>query len=114
MTYKPTAKARKSVEEAAARGVTQDCIADCLGIHRDTMVKHYGEVWKKGYGEAVDAAAGILYQKVLDGENEMVKFFLKTRANYSETNKTIVAGDADNPLEQKWTVEFINATPKAE
>jgi len=83
--YEPNEKHRKIVDDLSRCGVPQSVIAASIGVAEMTLTKYYGEVLREGMAAAVTGAAKSLYQKVMNGDNASLFFYLKTRAGYKET-----------------------------
>lgn len=83
--YYPNDKHQKMVDDLSRCGVPQHIIADSIGISENTMIKYYGDLLREGQAAAVTGAAKSLYQKVMNGDNASLFFYLKTRAGYKET-----------------------------
>lgn len=86
MTHTPLEEHKEVVKNLAAHGVPQEIIADSLGIHDETFRKYYMEEWREGRSKAVIGGAKKLYEKVLEGDNASLFFYLKTQGGYRETN----------------------------
>ena len=110
----PTEEKRKLVKTLAAVGITYEDIAAKLDISSDTLVKHYKTELTDG---RVDANANIgqkLYQQASGGNTQAQIFWLKTRANWSETNKHEITGANGSSIPLSVAVEFVNAEPRDE
>lgn len=84
--YFTNEKHKQTVLELAKHGIPQDIISDSIGISTDTMIKYYGDVWREGRAHAITGAGKKLYEKVKEGDNASLFFYLKTQAGYKETN----------------------------
>lgn len=80
------------VEALAARGLTQEQIADCLGIHISTLCDkknefvEFAEAIKRGQSKGVSLVANALYESAKNGNTTAQIFFLKCRAHWKETH----------------------------
>lgn len=95
MPRKPTTLTddQKAQVEALAAYLTQEQIADYLGVTRQTFLAimerdpsvslHY----KKGKANAISSVANGLLQKARDGDTASAIFYLKTQAGWRETQK---------------------------
>lgn len=83
----------KQVEKLAGFGLTQDQIADWFGASERTLRNRLSEdaslvaAYKKGRAVALATAAGKLWEKVMQGDNASVFFYLKTQGGWSETQR---------------------------
>lgn len=79
--------------EALAAYLTQEQIADFLGMGRTTFNERLdsderlSEHYKKGKAKAVGKAASKLMEAVNDGNLTAIIFFLKTQGGWRETSK---------------------------
>jgi transcriptional regulator with XRE-family HTH domain len=84
--------------EALAQYLTQDQIADYLGISRPTLAAIFerdeeaGLRYKKGKARAIGVIASNLMNKARDGDIACMIFFLKTQAGWRETNRHEITG----------------------
>lgn len=85
--------------EALAAYLSQDQIADYLGIARTTfaaMMEREPEIsvrYKRGKAAAISSVATGLLQKARDGDTASAIFYLKTQAGWRETDKTEHVGE---------------------
>lgn len=100
---------QKAEVETLAAVLTQEQIADYLGISRRTfndILERDEEVfaqYKKGKAKSVGAVAQSLVQKALAGDTASAIFFLKTQAGWKETQRVEGAGDSgEHILAYKW------------
>ena len=93
--YQPTDKDRGRVEAMAAYGIPQEQIGRVLGVSHVTLRKYYEEELETAETNANAAVAGKLYAACMVEEapgkpdprhNAARMFWLKTRANWRETN----------------------------
>lgn len=95
---------QKAQVEALAAYLTQEQIADYLGVSRQTFIAimdrdpsvslHY----KRGKANAISAVANGLLQKAREGDNTAAIFYLKTQAGWRETQKLEHSGPDGIPL----------------
>ena len=110
MTYKITPEVLEKAEAAAARGLTSEQIAECLGISKATLQRRnkdsepFADAIKKGRAEGIRQVANSLFEQAIAGNTAAAIFFLKTRAGWSEKaeGKTI-----SNNLEQLYTAAVL-------
>jgi hypothetical protein len=95
----------EQVEKLAGYGLTQDQIADWFGASERTLRNRLSDdpalvaAYKKGRARALATAAGKLWDKVMQGDNASVFFYLKTQGGWSETQKMEHSGPAGGPME---------------
>ena len=87
------------VESLASRGLTQQQIADALGISRTTLYgrikesEQFEQAIKKGQAKGVASVSNKLYESAMRGEAWAVCFFLKTKGGFKETQKVEMTAD---------------------
>lgn len=95
---------QKAEVQTLAAVLTQEQIADYLGISRSTfyqILERDEEVsaqYKKGKAKAVGSVAQSLVQKALAGDTASAIFFLKTQAGWKEVQKVEGAGSGGEIL----------------
>lgn len=77
--YVPTEKDRTVVEIMAAGGMTQENIALALGIHYQTLTKHYKDELTISKFKWQAEVLGALRKKILAGDTASIIYFLKTQ-----------------------------------
>ena len=96
------ADTQKQVYELSKVGTRYEDIATMLSISADTLTKYYPEELKKGRIEANAVIAGTLYEKAKSGDTTSMIFWLKSRAQWKETQKHEHGGDPDGePIQVK-------------
>jgi hypothetical protein len=83
-TYVPTDEARKMVDAMAAYGIPQPQIAAVLGIHQETLRKHFRKELDTAYIKANSSVAQYLFENAKSGNVTAQIFWLKTRAGWKE------------------------------
>ena len=91
----PNDDTRKQVYELSRVGTRYEDIAEVISISDETLVKHYKKELKLGRIEANAAVAGTLFEKAKNGDTSSMIFWLKSRAQWKETQKHEHAGDPD-------------------
>jgi len=91
----PDSDTRKQVYELSKVGTRYEDIATMLSISADTLTKYYPEELKRGRIEANSVIAGTLYEKAKAGDTTSMIFWLKSRAQWKETQKHEHGGDPD-------------------
>tara|TARA_R100001244_G_scaffold102971_3_gene76659 strand:- start:194 stop:529 length:336 start_codon:yes stop_codon:yes gene_type:complete len=66
-------------------GTPQEVIGDVLGIHRETVAKHYRRELDLSAAEANAEVANSLYQNAVNGNVTAQIFWCKTRLGWKET-----------------------------
>jgi uncharacterized protein YjcR len=88
----PDDNTRLLVKTLAAVGTRYVDIAHKLGINDETLRKHYRQDLEDGRIDANSQVASTLFQKAKQGNMTAAIFWLKTRANWKETNVTEFSG----------------------
>lgn len=104
--HKPTAKDRATVELMAGHGITQDEIANSLGITRQTLAQHYRKELDAGVTKANEAVAKSLYDKATGEGSSAVTaaiFWLKCRAGWKEPKQVELTGKDGAPIDMQVT-----------
>lgn len=110
--HKPSKKQRELVNSLATAGLGQNMIAKVIGIDRTTMTHYYRKELNVGIANVVMEMGNVLADKARKGDTASLIFFLKTKGRWSETVKQEISGVNGGAIENKWSVEFINATAK--
>jgi hypothetical protein len=93
---------RNQVYELSRVGTRYEDIATLLSISADTLTKYYKEELQKGRIEANAVIANTLYEKAKGGDTTSMIFWLKSRAQWKETQKHEHGGDPDGaPVQVK-------------
>lgn len=104
------------VEQMSAVGIPQESI--CLvirdGIDDKTLRKHFRRELDTAAVKANAKVGGTLFNKAMAGDTTAAIFWAKTRMGWKEKQHHEHSGPDGDPIENKWTVEFINATPRGE
>ncbi len=94
----PTDEERKTVERAAAVGLTAQQIAKLIGRAESSTWEYFGEILSRAGMQANANVAGALYKAAMSGNVTAQIFWCKTRLRWTETEKVEHSGN-------------INATP---
>jgi hypothetical protein len=95
--------APEKVEALAQRGLTEEEIAQCLGIATSTLYekKHeyveFSEAIKRGKAKGIEQIANKLFEKAKTGQGWAVCFYLKTRGGWNERQE--ITHDFKNPVQ---------------
>ena len=95
---------RKTVYELSSVGTTYEDIAKVIGISHDTLTKYYRPELDRGRIDANAIIAGTLFKQAQEGNTSAAIFWLKTRAQWKETQKHELNGD---PNGEPVTVKVI-------
>jgi hypothetical protein len=98
----PTEETRKLVRSLSAVGIRYVDIASKLEISDDTLVKHYKKDLEDGRIDANASIGQTLFQQAKNGNTAAAIFWLKTRAQWKETNALEIGGMDGAPLVVKW------------
>lgn len=100
-----------------AVGIPQEQIAACVtdnGIAVETLQKHFAHEIKTSAIIANAKIGGAAYNRAINGDSQMIKWWTATRMGWSEKQSLEVTGKDGEPIQNHWTVEFVNATPEGE
>jgi hypothetical protein len=119
--HKPDKKSRDIVLKLARIGTPQEVIGDVLGIHRETVAKHYRKELDLSVAEANAEVANSLYQNAVNGNVTAQIFWCKTRLGWKETSvleqKQEFAILIDRPeeelTEEEWLEQSLGSRSKA-
>lgn len=90
------------VERLASRGLTQQQIADCLGISQKTIERRakesveFVEAIKRGQARGIATITNALFEQSLAGNVAAGIFYLKNRAFWTDRQQLL--GDDEKPL----------------
>ncbi len=85
--HEPSDTTREMVLGMVRVGVNQEYIAKALGIHHNTLRKHYKEELDTGKITANAEICNALFKSALDGNTAAQIFWMKTQAGWRETNR---------------------------
>jgi AraC-like DNA-binding protein len=89
--YAPEQAHRNLVKAMVACGATDGLIARLLHMDRRTLQRHFRAELKHGRAEVIAHMGATVVQKALNGDNDMLKFYLRTQAGWRD------AGNLDTP-----------------
>lgn len=88
----------EKVEQLAAQGLTQQQIADCLGISDRTLYERkrtsaeVAEAIKRGQAKGVAVVTNKLFEAARGGQPWAICFYMKTRGGWSEKQQVEHSG----------------------
>ena len=82
--FEPTDEQRKLVRDLSAYGIPQEDIARFLGIHHNTLRKHFRDELDKAEIEANSKVAASLFNAAINGNMTAAIFWAKTRMRWKE------------------------------
>lgn len=105
--HKPSEETKKMVKTLSAVGIRYEDIAAKLEITDDTLRKHYRKELDEGRVEANAAIGQTLFQQAKNGNTTAAIFWLKTRAQWRETDRLEVTGADGSAIQTvvKWAAE---------
>jgi predicted transcriptional regulator len=98
----------KQVEGLASRGLTEQQIADSLGVSSDTIGRRkkkyadFAEAIKRGHAKGVGKIANALFEQAMSGQVAAAIFYMKNRANW--TDKQQHTGPGGGPIKVESTL----------
>lgn len=98
----PTEESRKLVRSLSAVGIRYVDIASKLDITDDTLVKHYKKDLEDGRIDANASIGQTLFQQAKSGNTSAAIFWLKTRAQWKETNALEISGAEGGAIKVQW------------
>ena len=85
--YTTTDHDRQQVEQMAALGIRNEDIALVMGVHRNTISRHYKKELRRAATQANAVIAKTLFNMARTGKNTAATiFWLKCRANWREVD----------------------------
>ena len=97
--YKPTDLQRKTVSYLSIAGATLDKIAECIGIDRGTLSKHFAKEISIGKMEVTGRCIGKLVELIDAGNLGAICFYLKTQCGWKETTVNEHTGANGGPIQ---------------
>jgi len=106
--HEPTDRDRRTVESMAAYGIPQADIAAVIGVSDRTLRKYYAAELATATAKANAKVAETLYRKATDQELSgpsvtAAIFWLKTRAQWRETDRHEITGPDGGPIQTEDT-----------
>lgn len=85
MTHWPGEDTRRQVTQLAGLGWTLEEIADFMGLHYQTVDKHYKEEIRKGRNSTYHVATAKLYEKIKQGDYKAITFWLRVQRGWKDS-----------------------------
>jgi len=86
-----------------AYGINHDQIAAIIGVSDETLRKYYRDALDYGKSKAVERVANSLFDTAVSGDVQAQKFFLSSRAGWSEKQTHEVSGKDGEALKVEHT-----------
>lgn len=109
----------QKVEQYSALGLSQEHIAQCLGISERTLrnrkkeSSEFAEAIKRGKAKGIALVTSKLMEQVKEGNTTAMIFFLKTQAGWKEARAVELTGRDGAPIETKTQVVELTNGQKA-
>src|SRR5215216_4237130 len=102
-SFRPSDEQRRMVEAMTGYGIPQQDIARVIGIHEESLRKHFRQELDTGVAKANARVAEFLFEQATgqrgEGSVTAAIFWLKTRARWKETIATEHSGPDGRPIE---------------
>jgi transposase-like protein len=109
--HKPTEEMRKIVERCCGSNWSHNDIARLVGISDETLRKYYRDELDSGRQKCLARVEMAVYQVASDPDHRdfaaMAKFFLKSKANWTETNRVEHTGADGQPIQAQVAVSNV-------
>lgn len=112
--HEPTPAQRQLVQLHATIGTTQETIASILGIDPKTLRLHYREELDHASAQANATIGGALFNKAKSGDTTAMIFWMKTRAQWRETQVVDNTSSDGSMTPQPTIIEFVAPQVKAD
>jgi len=89
LEHTPTHDTRLLVASRKARGCTDTEIAEYFEINEATLAKHYAHELKTGKSLFVDEVFGSMRQKIAEGSERLMMFYMTHQAGWRSADKQI-------------------------
>lgn len=107
------------VEQYAALGLSQEQIAQCLGIsprllyYKKKQSAEFAEAIKRGKAKGIAVVTSKLMEQVKAGNVTAMIFFLKSQAGWKEAKSVELTGKDGAPIEMRSEVVELTQSQKA-
>ena len=112
--HEPTRESRQLVQLHATIGTQQNTIADILGIDPKTLRLHYREELDHASAQANATIGGALFNKAKSGDTTAMIFWMKTRAQWRETQVVDNTSSDGSMTPRPTIIEFVAPKVKAD
>lgn len=93
-----TTQSTETVQRLARLGINQHLIAKYMGMSKTTLQRHYKDIMSIVRVDNIAQVANVAFEMAVSGKNpSMTMFYLKTQAEWRETDKT-EEGVKDEPI----------------
>jgi hypothetical protein len=111
----PTEQNRQTVSLMVAAGIPLDQIAPCIGIHWQTLTKHYAEEIATAATRANAKVAGSLFRKATSDEHPQAVtaaiWWTKSRMGWKGTDVNEHVGKDGGDIRSRTTFDFSDLDP---
>jgi hypothetical protein len=83
----PTKTSRLKVRLMKIAGIDNDMISATMGVSPELLAKHYKKDLETGLAECTALVAGKLVEKIRNGDNACIIFYLRTRGRWAPKNE---------------------------
>lgn len=84
--HKPTPATRKKVREGYGKGLSKELVAASIGIHRNTLEKHYSEDLESSRAEKVGTLVNWAWERAQTSD-QVLLFMLRCVGQFAEVQK---------------------------
>lgn len=112
--HEPTPATRQLVQLHATIGTQQSVIADIIGIDAKTLRKHYRTELDHASAQANATIGGALFNKAKGGDTTAMIFWMKTRAQWRETQVVDNTSSDGSMTPRPTIIEFVAPQVKAD
>lgn len=119
--HEPNDKTKAEVAALISYGVPVKQVAAYIGIDDKTLSKYYREIMDEAMAKAHGQVGRYLFQGasgalLKDGATHAdclraAMFYAKTQMGFKETDRIEQTGADGGPIQNKWTIEIVDAKP---
>lgn len=110
--HEPTPQTRSLVNKLVVAGVSTDKIIQCIGVgSKATLYKHYREELENSLSLVTAEVTGCLLDKIREGDVQSIKFFMNTRAGWSEKYGVNLESE-DGSMTPPRTIQVVGVEPR--
>lgn len=107
--FVPTPEQLARAADLAGFGVPQQQIASDLGIHKNTLLRHFREALDEGMAIANAKIGKTLFQKAIGGDTTALIFWAKTRMGFREKQELDVTTNGESLNSGPSRADILNA-----